>query len=111
MTAADQIFSYIQSHGKATRPELERAFGLYEKTVDSAIRKLERLGCIKRIGKTPKVARQRRAIIFAIANLAVDGRLIGDCRGRPRIEAEAKPTHSFDALSQAMNALFKRDAA
>ena len=110
MTAADQIFAYIQSHGKATRPELERAFGLYEKTVDSAIRKLERLGCIKRAGKTPRLARQRRAVIFAIANDQIDSRLIGDCRGRPRIETEAKPAHSFDALSQAMNALFKREA-
>lgn len=83
MTAADQIFAYIQSHGKATRPELERVFGLYEKTVDSAIRKLERLGYIKRAGRTPKVHHQRRAVIFAITNTVVDERLIGDCRGRP----------------------------
>lgn len=111
MTAADQIFSYIQSHGKATRPELERAFGLYEKTVDSAIRKLERLGCIKRAGKAPKVGKQRRAVIFAIADARIDLSLIGDCRGRPRVKSETKQAHSFDALNQAMGAFFGREAA
>jgi len=55
MTVANQIVEYLEAHGKTTRPELERVFGLCEKTVDSAIRKLEMLGCIKRAGRTRPV--------------------------------------------------------
>jgi hypothetical protein len=114
LTTAEQILAYIEKHGKATRPELERVFGLYEKTVDSAIRKLVRLGFIKRAGKTPKIPRQKRSVIFALTGLEIDLSLVGDCRGRPRISAESKPVESalnFGELTQAMNAFFKTEAA
>ena len=118
MTAAEQILAYMQKHGKATRPELERVFGLYEKTVDSAIRKLERLGCIKRAGKTPRVPRRKPAVIFALTGEWVNPAEIGDCRGRPRnaerpVEAipETKPILDFDEINRAMNSFFRQVSA
>lgn len=107
MTAAEQILAYIQGHGMATRPELERVFGLYEKTVDSAIRKLERLGCIERAGLTPKTYHRKRSVIFAPTNNAVDPVKVGDCRGRHcKTFAEPEQTHTFDALNNAMRGFF-----
>jgi len=112
MTAAEQILAYMQQHGKATRPELERVFGLYEKTVDSAIRKLERLGCIKRAGHTPRVPRRKPAVIFALTGEWVDPEEIGDCRGRHcKTVDEPVHQHSFDALNSVMGGFFTREAA
>ena len=117
MTAAEQILAYIQGHGMATRPELERVFGLYEKTVDSAIRKLERLGCIERAGKTAKQWRKHSAVVFVLSDFSPDLKQVRDCRGRPRktevIEtiSDPKPAHDFEELSRAMNSLFRQEAA
>jgi hypothetical protein len=112
MTAADRIFAYIKQHGRATRPEMEAALDLCERTIDSGIRKLERLGYIERSGVTPKEFRKTPAIIFALAGTSVDLRLIRDCRGRPRLtEPVVTHKHSFDALTSAMSNFFQREAA
>lgn len=112
MSAADRIFDYIKQHGRATRPEMEIALDLCERTVDSGIRKLERLGYIKRDGMTKKEWRKTPAIIFTLARINVDLSLIRDCRGRPRLtEAPITQTHSFDALTAAMSNFFQREAA
>lgn len=106
-TAAERILAYIQGHGMATRPELERVFGLYEKTVDSAIRKLERLGCIERAGFTAKVHRRKPSVIFAPTNYPVDPAQVGDGRGRHcKTFAEPEQKHTFDALNNAMRGFF-----
>lgn len=117
-TAAEQILAYMQKHGKATRPELERVFGLYEKTVDSAIRKLERLGCIKRAGHTRRVPRGKAAVIFAPTGEYIHPKAIGDCRGRPRNTeqlgesiSETKPMLDFDEINRAMRGFFVRESA
>ncbi|MDE1139946.1 MAG: hypothetical protein PW999_09885 [Paraburkholderia tropica] len=112
MTAAEQILAYIESHGRATRPELERVFGLYEKTVDSAIRKLERLGCIERTGHTKRVPRRKPAVIFAATGYPVDPLQVADCRGRHcKKSGEPINKHSFDAIGDAMRGFFGGDAA
>ncbi|MEX3914853.1 hypothetical protein AB4Y43_01215 [Paraburkholderia sp. BR10872] len=105
MTAAEQIVSYLQEHGKATRPELERVFGLYEKTVDSAIRKLERLGFIERTGKTPRVPRRKCAVVFSLTGEPIDAAKVGRTLVRHG-KAEAAREHSFDALNNAMRGFF-----
>lgn len=112
MTAADMIYAHIAQNGKATRPEMEALFHLTEKTVDTAIRKLERLGYIKRNGMTPHEWRKRPAVVFMLTDVKPDVDLIGDCRGRPAKESDsARPDHSFDALSEVMNCFFGRRAA
>jgi hypothetical protein len=111
MTAADRIYAYIKECRRTTRPELERQLSLSEKTVDSAVRKLERLGCIKRDGKAPAVQRQKRAVIFALADATVDADKVGDRRGRPRDGAPRPQPLSFVALNQVMGAFFGREAA
>ncbi|WP_321905156.1 MarR family transcriptional regulator [Paraburkholderia tropica] len=112
MTAAEQILAYIQGHGHATRPELERVFGLYEKTVDSAIRKLERLGCIERTGHTKRIPRRKPAVIFSATGYPVDPLQVADCRGRhSKTISEPVNKPSFDALSDAMRGFFGREAA
>ena len=103
-TAAEQILAYIQGHGMATRPELERVFGLYEKTVDSAIRKLEGLGCIERTGQTVKAPRRKPSIVFAPTGNPVDPAKIG--RGHSRHRQSDEVTHTFDALNNAMRGFF-----
>lgn len=112
MTAANRIFAYIKQNGRATRPEMEIALDLCERTVDSGIRKLERLGYIKRDGMTQKEFRKTPAIIFTLASTNVDLRLVRDCRGRPRLNEHAPvEKHSFDALTAAMSNFFLREAA
>lgn len=113
MTAADLIYTHILHRGQATRPEMEALFHLTEKTVDSAIRKLERLGYIKRNGMQYGEGKVRPSVIFALTEANHDLRLIGDCRGRPAKESNrsARSVHSFDALTEAMNCLFGRRAA
>jgi predicted transcriptional regulator len=105
MTAADLIYAHITEHGSATRPELEKKFDLCEKTVDTAIRKLEGLGCIKRSGMTQREWHKRPAVVFVVGDAEVAPELISDTRGRPRIQA-VKTTISFDALTNAMNSFF-----
>lgn len=110
MTASDQIFAHIKRHGRATRPELERVYGLCEKTVDSAIRKLERLGYIKRAGIKEREWRKRPTVVFVLADVSADLKLVGDCRGRPRLTVKPALHHSNDALESAMAAFFGRAA-
>jgi hypothetical protein len=106
-TTADKIFAHIKQHGKATRPDIERIYDLCEKTVDTAIRKLERLGYIKRAGTTPKEWHKRPAVIFVLSDAQADLKLVSDCRGRPRLtEAAPRRTYSFDALTAAMASPF-----
>jgi len=112
LSAADQIYAHIMQHGRTTRPELERIYDLCEKTVDAAIRKLERLGYIRRAGMAPRQGKNRQAVIFALTDAQADPRLIADCRGRPAKQSgTVKPSHSFDALGAAMNSFFGRRAA
>jgi hypothetical protein len=112
MTAADMIYAHIAKNGTATRPEMEALFQITEKTVDSAIRKLERLGYICRAGFAPRQGKNRQAVIFILTDAQPDARLIADCRGRPAKESgSVKPSHSFDALGAAMNSFFGRRAA
>jgi hypothetical protein len=112
MTVADMIYAHIKENGSATRPQMELLFQSTEKTVDSAIRKLERLGYIRRDGTTPHEWRKRPAVVFVLTDVEPDARLIADCRGRPAKESgSVKPSHSFDALSAAMNCFFGRRAA
>lgn len=110
MTAADRIFEYIKSNGKATRPEMEIALGLCERTVDTGIRKLERLGYIKRDGMTEKEWRKNRCVIFALSNVSPNLKLVGDCRGRPRLTEQETADPSAEALTNAMAAFFGRAA-
>lgn len=112
MTVADMIYAHIAKNGTATRPEMEALFQITEKTVDSAIRKLERLGYIARSGLAPRQGKNRPAVIFVLSGADADPRLIADCRSRPAKESgSVKPSHSFDALSAAMNQFFGRRAA
>lgn len=113
MTAADLIYTHILHRGQATRPEMEALFHLTEKTVDSAIRKLERLGYIHRAGMKVGEGKVRPSVIFALTEADHDLRLVGDCRGRPpkRSNHSAVSTASFDALSEAMNCFFARRVA
>lgn len=110
MSAAFEIFQYISKRGSATRPELRHALGHYEKTVDSAIRKLERLGYIERSGLTAKIGRRKSAVIFTLADICFDMSKISDRRGRPskRLLQRHKPEHTFDALNAVMNTLALR---
>ncbi|WP_027798274.1 hypothetical protein [Paraburkholderia dilworthii] len=110
MTASDQIFAFIKKNGSGTRPEMEKALGLCERTVDSGIRKLERLGYIKRAGMTAKEWRKSPAIIFVLADVAPDLKLVGDCRGRPRLAAHVAADQPNDSLIDAMAAFFGRAA-
>lgn len=108
MTAADMIYAHLVQNGKATRPEMEALFHLTEKTVGTAIRKLERLGYIHRAGMTPKEHHKKRAVIFKLTDTKHDLRLVGDCRGRPHLtEATTTQTHSFDALTLVMSNFFR----
>jgi hypothetical protein len=110
MTASDRIFAFIKQHGSGTRPQMEMALGLCERTVDSGIRKLERLGYIKRAGTTAKEWRKSPAIVFVLSEAAPDLRLIGDCRGRPRLSHVSTINHRDDSLVDAMAAFFGRAA-
>jgi DNA-binding Lrp family transcriptional regulator len=108
MTASDRIFAYIKAHGRATRPEMEKTLDLCERTVDSGIRKLERLGYIKRDGMTTKEWRKSQAIVFVLSGVAPDLKLVGDCRGRPRIDSKPVINQTPDALGCAMAAFYGR---
>ena len=87
MSAAALICEWLAAHREATRPELQRQLGLHEKAVETAIRKLLRVGCVVDTHKTCREGGPRLSHIYAIGTVRFDqetfSRFDGE-RGRPR---------------------------
>jgi len=118
MTAAALICAHLKEHGEATRPQIQRALVLGEKTVETTMRKLVARGYVAKTGRMHKEWRKRSATIFRLGDLAFDQQAFSSGpvrRGRPRIdEVLSRPTkvYSFDALSAiASGRFFSMEAA
>lgn len=87
MSAASMICEWLTEHGEATRPEMQRQLGLHEKAVETAIRKLIRIGCISDTGRRRHEGGPNSANIFALGSKTFDQRtftLFDGGSGRPR---------------------------
>ncbi|KVN08210.1 hypothetical protein WT09_30775 [Burkholderia stagnalis] len=87
MSAASMICERLTDHGETTRPQLQRQLGLHEKAVETAIRKLIRMGCVVDTRRTCREGGPRLSPIYALGPVKFDqdafSRFDGE-RGRPR---------------------------
>lgn len=111
MSVASQIMAYIEQHGKATRPELQRELDLHKKAVGSAMLKLAEKGFVVETGETERLPRKRASFFFTVGpnKFTQEAFTRGDKKiGRPARSVDPENAESSDALTLAMNALFGR---
>lgn len=114
MSAASEICAYLASHPEATRPELSRKLDIHEKAIETAIRKLVRMGCVIDTKQTRIEGSKRASNIYARGKVVFDQEAFTNFdgqRGRPRkdeIRSRSAPVKKFefDGLLAAMSGIF-----
>lgn len=112
MRAAALVCAYLVEHKEATRPELRRALGIHEKSIESAIRKLIRLGFVADSGRKKHETSPRPAIVYVPGEKQFDQKEFSKwVRGTKENKPLQFEAPAFDALQSAMNQLVWTRAA
>lgn len=104
--AAALVCNYLTEHKEATRPELKRALGIHQKSIESAIRKLIRMGFVADSGRKKFETSPRAAIVYVLGEREFDQKEFSKwVRGSKPKSNAPKVIPNFDALQSAMNQL------